>query len=143
MHYVDKGLYFESWIADLYKDSGKKKVKHNITKKINSHVRGQFDVVYGGLVKHYVECKYRSKNSAVSFSDVATFSAKLELFNISYKRGIIVTNSYLEPRAKHYAKSIRLEVVEGEDVKKMHVKRTKLFQRKKEKKKSLETIIFT
>lgn len=137
------GYKFELWVAKLFKNTGEYKVKHNVLLKHKyKNISAQFDVSYGFFNTHYVECKYRRKGSLVKFSEVATFAAKLKLFNISYSKGIFVTNSFYEKRALAYAKEMKIKTLDGNQIYDIYNKNNNsvfsLFFKPKE---SLETVI--
>ncbi|MGM5480021.1 MAG: restriction endonuclease [Nanobdellota archaeon] len=138
-----KGIQFEKWVVDLLINTGKKNVRHDVTytNSQEQHIKAQFDIIYGKRKQHYVECKYRNENYPVSFMDIAVFSAKLELFNINYKRGLIVTNNYLEPRAKFYGMKQGIKIYEREDLEKLHTKQKGIMKRIFSKKESIEDIL--
>lgn len=117
------GYKFEMWMTELLKKQGEYFVKHNVTlRDEKKKVSAQFDITYGFFFTHYVECKYRSKENVVKFSEIATFAGKLKLFNISYSKGIFVTNSYYEKRAKVYAKDLNIKLFDKDDLYKMYDK---------------------
>ncbi|MGM5480916.1 MAG: restriction endonuclease [Nanobdellota archaeon] len=128
---VGRGIAFEKWVADLYNDLGKKQVNHNViyTLKDDESIKAQIDVTYGKKKPYLVECKYRKQGQAVTFSDVATFAAKLELLDIHYKKGIMITNSVYEPRARVYGEKIKLTLYDHEDVKRLDRKRQGMFRK--------------
>ncbi len=142
MNHAQKGLYFERWMVNLYKDTGKRKVQHNILlKDTKRKVRAQIDITYG-LFKKYVECKYRQKGDYVRFDEITCFAGKLELFGIRSSRGIFVTNTNYEQRAKVYAKQKGIVLLYEKDLLHLHYKRTPWLSRRKEKRKTLDQIIF-
>ncbi len=125
MLYMCKGIDFEKEVASLYRSLGKKGVEHNVHLKYDN-IHSQFDISYGLNKKYFVECKYRSSGS-VPLSDVATFAAKLLLHNISYKRGIMVTNSSYDVRSHEYAKKTKITLIDRDKL--SSLKNTSFFTR--------------
>jgi hypothetical protein len=135
------GYKFELWMKNLFEDLGEHKVKHDVTLKDEKRkITAQFDVTYGFFSTYYVECKYRSKNHVVKFSEIATFAGKLKLFDISYKKGVFVTNSFYEKRALAYAKELDIKTFDGNQIYNMYNSR-KWFNFSFGKKDSLENLI--
>lgn len=108
---MNKGLSFEKRVEEMYSHLGKKSVERDIHIR-DKGIHSQFDLTYGSRKKYYIECKYRS-DSRVSFSDVATFAAKLYLHGIPYSKGIIVTNATYDVRSKAYSKKRGLTLIDG------------------------------
>ena len=140
----NKGIAFEKWIAQIYENNGKKNVKHNVLYTINKqyNIKAQIDVQYGRKKPYLIECKYRQQENKVQFSDMAIFAAKLELLNTPYKKGIMITNTDFEPRAKWYGHHIQIQLINGEEILKLYNKQqgtlAKLFNKKTN---NLETVL--
>ncbi len=64
--------------------------------------------------KKYIECKYHSNGSLVPFKDLAIFAGKLKIMNVSTKKGIFVTNTDYDRRAKEHAKITGIKLINGE-----------------------------
>ncbi|MBD3209278.1 restriction endonuclease [Candidatus Woesearchaeota archaeon] len=110
----------------LYDQLGKLNVQHNITKQKRTRkgkARSQFDIVYGIIAKKYVECKYHGNGANVTFDDVSTFAAKLQLNNLSPRQGVMVTNTDYETRAKVYAHNTGIRLIDRQELIKLDWKR--------------------
>ena len=128
------GLRFEKFVASIY-SSRYRSVNHDVILKKKNYL-AQFDIVYGSFSKHYIECKYKSINN-VSLSSIATFYAKLELFNISPRKGIVITNADFTPRAQVYAKKKHLTLINGDQLEKLYVQSLSYLAKRRYKKNNL------
>ncbi len=140
---MNSGIPFEKVVAETYKALGKRRVKHNVLlfhKTKDGLVKNQFDVVFGLLRKYYVECKYKT-DGVVTFNEVAVFAGKLELAGVPYKRGIVVTNTDYDLRAREYARKIGLSLVNGADFESLRLKAVPFFKRLYRKPAPLEELI--
>ncbi|MBU0665956.1 MAG: restriction endonuclease [Nanoarchaeota archaeon] len=128
----EKGFVFEKFIVEMLKDLGKKNIQHNQQKKkkriFGEDLRFQIDITYGVFRKHYVECKYKEKNN-VGLEDVAKFRSVLEIMEIPYNRGLMVTNKYYTERAKYYAKKNHIKLYNRNDLMSWCWKRKKFVEK--------------
>ncbi len=117
---TQRGIQFEKWITKLYDDLGKINVQHNITiihQYQGKKAKSQFDIVYGLIIKKYIECKYHHENTAkVNYQEVSAFAGKLYMIGENYRKGIIITNREFEERAQLYAKKIGIQLINREQL---------------------------
>jgi hypothetical protein len=123
----ENGIRFERWIARLYDELGRLAVRHDVTiptKTSKGKVRSQFDVTYGFPLTHYAECKYHDERSRiVTFEQVSTFVAKLDLIGAWPFQGEMVTNTGYERRAQAYAKGAGITLIDHDELVRMDWRR--------------------
>lgn len=125
--FTDRGAAFEKWVEKLYDELGKLNVRRDVRKlKGTKHgdVRSQFDVVYGLVSKTYVECKYHEEDGKVPLQDVSTFAAKLKLHGIPTRKGVMVTNTEYDTRARAYACKKGITLVDRDRLARMDWRRS-------------------
>lgn len=125
----ENGRAFELYVADLYRDIGRREVAHDVHITIAKGVRVQIDIMYQGWFrKQYIECKYTS-NTAIALDDIAKFSAQLTLLQASPKQGTIITNATFDARVCMYAKQIGLQLIDSTGLEHLEKKRVPFFKR--------------
>jgi hypothetical protein len=116
------GRKFESFVAKIFIKLGEPNVKTNVIYKYKN-TRSEFDIVYGFLRKHYVECKYKRNPYVVTTEEVSVFAKKLDLHNIKNSKGIIITNRDLSTKAREICKKSRINIVNRQKLEKLDYKR--------------------
>ena len=125
----ENGRAFELYVADLYRDLGRREVAHDIHITVTKGVRVQIDVMYQAWFrKHYVECKYTS-NTAIALDDIAKFSAQLTLLRASPTQGTVITNASFDARVCMYAKQIGLQLIDATGLEHLEKKRVPFVKR--------------
>lgn len=111
------GIVFERYVTRMLDDLGKIHVRHDRTLRRDTAegmTRSQFDIVTGAIFRHYYECKFHLNGSKVTFGDTSTFGAKLRLNGINYRRGIMITNTGYDTRARAYARQAGITLIDRE-----------------------------
>lgn len=114
----DVGREFEQWVALLFDDLGKLNVRHDVRlhkRTLHGQTRSQIDIRYGLIDKKYVECKYHGSGK-VSFDEVAKFAGVLKHHRISYRQGVVVTNSVYSTRALSYGRGLGMCLIDRDDL---------------------------
>ncbi|MBT5022464.1 hypothetical protein HOK51_09130 [Candidatus Woesearchaeota archaeon] len=141
------GKKFEIYVANLYKDLGKRKIRHDTYVKIPNNngksMHVQIDVMYKAIFyDHYIECKYRKPGNKVSLDEVAKFYAAIELIKVPMRRAELITNQYFNDRAIEYADTKGLKLYNLDDLLKMEKERRSFLDLIRGKKPSIERIIW-
>jgi len=114
-------------VAKLYDELGKLKVEHDVHKRRKTRhgqAHSQFDVAYGVVGRTYVECKYHDNGDNVPLKDVSAFAAKLKLHGIPARKGVMVTNTDYDTRAKAYARKAGIRLVGKEGLARLDWRRS-------------------
>lgn len=119
------GKKFEQFVAQIFIDLGKNNVRTNIIKKKRNYC-SEFDIVYGFIRKHYVECKYKNPKDRVTATEVSIFAKKLDLYNINNTLASIVTNRHLSSKARDICKKSHIKVIERSQLKNLDYERLNL-----------------
>ena len=119
------GKKFEQYVANIFIDLGKHNVRTNIIIKKKGYC-SEFDIVYGFIRKHYVECKYKSHNNMVTVAEVSIFAKKLDLYNINNSNAFIITNKYLSIKARKICEKSHIKVIERKQLQKLDYERLNL-----------------
>lgn len=136
-----KGIAFEQWVTKLYDELGKLNVRHDVTKTMKGNVKAQFDVTYGLVRTHYIECKYHENGSVVPFKDVAIFAGKLELIKANYRQGSMVTNTGYEKRAIAYARKTGITLIDRKKLEQLDRRRQGIISTLLGRKRNIEAYV--
>jgi hypothetical protein len=109
----EKGYKFEKFVeASLTGRVSRLKRNHIVKRKGRQY---QFDVTYGSMITKVIECKYRER-SFIDITELGEFHAKLVSLGINPKDGYLVTNSEFSKRAIHFARKVKLNLLNGEEL---------------------------
>ena len=121
------GKKFEQYVAKIFIDLGKNNVRTNVIIRKKDYC-SEFDIVYGFIRKHYIECKYKSHNNMVTVAEVSIFAKKLDLYNLNNSCAFIITNTYLSKKAKYICKKSHIEIIERKKLQKLDYERLNLLK---------------